>query len=184
MENIVHENYINFLYKFRWYISIIIPLLVFGLATNLKHLEIDGSYHIWFEEDSQTLIDYDKFREEFSNDDDIVIVFKDENTIFNAKALSSIQRLTEALWEMPHIDRVDSITNYQHVHSDAFRPDDVLVEDFIMEDLSVASPEYFKERLKVATSDSIITGSFISEDGKTTMIFARLAANANEGCRD
>jgi len=113
------KKYIDFLYKFRWAIVIIVPLIVMMLASSLKHLEIDGSYRIWFEKDSQTLIDYDKFREEFSNDDGITIVFKDENGIFNKKALSSIQRITEAFWDVPHIDRVDSITNYQHVHSEA-----------------------------------------------------------------
>lgn len=174
------QRYIDFLYKFRWIITFFIPIIVLILASNLKHLEIDGSYRIWFEKDSQTIKDYDKFREEFSNDDGITIVFKDDNTVFNKKALSSIQRITEALWDMPHIDRVDSITNYQHVHADASRPDDVLVDDFIREDLDDTTPAYYKNRLKVATSDPIITGSFISKDGKTTMIFARLEANANE----
>ena len=174
------KNYINFLYKFRWVIVLLVPLIVIFLASSLKHLEIDGSYRIWFEKDSKILTDYDKFREEFSNDDGITIVFKDENGIFNKKALGSIQRLTEALWEMPHIDRVDSITNYQHVHSEADKPDDVLVDDFIREDLSEATPAYFKNRQKIATSDSIVRDSFISGDGKTTMIFARLEPDANE----
>ena len=129
-------KYINFLFKFKWLIVIAIPLIVFALALNLKHLEIDGSYRIWFEKDSKILTDYDKFRSEFSNDDGIVVVFKDENGIFNKKALSSIQRLTEAFWDMPHIDRVDSITNYQHVHTEVDKPDDVLVDDFIVEDLT------------------------------------------------
>ena len=175
------KNYINFLYKYRWAIAFIVPLLVMILASNLKHLEIDGSYRIWFEEDSKILTEYDKFRDEFSNDDGIVIVFQDKNGIFNKKALSSIQRLTEALWEMPHIDRVDSITNYQHVHSESDKPDDVLVDDFIVEDLSEVTPAYLKNRKEVATHDSIITDSFISKDGTTTMIFARLEPNANEG---
>jgi len=173
-------KYIDFLYKFKWAIVIIVPLIVLLLASSLKHLEIDGSYRIWFEKDSQTLTDYDKFRNEFSNDDGIVIVFKDENGIFNKKALGSIQRITEALWEMPHIDRVDSITNYQHVHSEADKPDDVLVDDFIVEDLAEATPSYLEERKKIATSDSIIVDRFISKDASTTMIFARLEANANE----
>jgi predicted RND superfamily exporter protein len=150
------------------------------LASYLKHLEIDGSYRIWFEKDSKILTEYDKFRDEFSNDDGIVIVFQDKNGIFNKKALSSIQRLTEALWEMPHIDRVDSITNYQHVHSDADKPNDVLVDDFIVEDLSEVNATYLQNRKEVATHDSIITDSFISKDGTTTMIFARLEPNANE----
>jgi len=174
------KRYIDFLYKFRWAIVVIVPLIVLLLASSLKHLEIDGSYRIWFEKDSQTLIDYDNFRNEFSNDDGIVIVFKDENGIFNKKALGSIQRITEALWEMPHIDRVDSITNYQHVHSEADKPDDVLVDDFIVEDLSEATPTYLEERKKIATHDSIIVDRFISKDATTTMIFARLEANANE----
>jgi len=174
------QVYINFLYKFKWAIVMIVPLIVLLLASSLKNLEIDGSYRIWFEKDSQTLVDYDNFRNEFSNDDGIVIVFKDENGIFNTKALGSIQRITEALWEMPHIDRVDSITNYQHVHSEIDKPDDVLVDDFIVEDLAEAAPAYLKERQTIATSDSIIVDRFISKDATTTMIFARLEANANE----
>ncbi|MCF6244468.1 MAG: efflux RND transporter permease subunit [Sulfurovum sp.] len=172
--------YIDFLYKFRWAIVIIVPLIVMMLASSLKHLEIDGSYRIWFEKDSKTLIDYDKFRDEFSNDDGIMVVFRDENGIFNKKALGSIQRITEAMWDMPHIDRVDSITNYQHVHTQANKPDDVLVDDFIQEDISDASEAYLVNRKAVATSDDIIKGSFISKDGKTTMIFARLEGQANE----
>jgi len=180
------KNYINFLYKFRWAIVILVPLIVALLASSLKHLEIDGSYRIWFEKDSKILTDYDKFREEFSNDDGIVVVFKDENGIFNKKALSSIQRITEAFWDMPHIDRVDSITNYQHVHSEPDKPDDVLVDDvlvddFIAEDLSKVDDSYLAGRKKAALADSIIVDSFISKDGTTTMIFARLEAGANEG---
>ncbi len=174
------KKYIDFLYTFRWLIVFLVPILVAILASSLKHLEIDGSYRIWFEKDSKILTDYDTFRDEFSNDDGISIVFRDENGIFNKKALGSIRRMTQALWEMPHIDRVDSITNYQHVHSDANKPDDVLVDDFIMDDLDASDMSYLNNRKEVATSDSIIRDSFISKDGKTTMIFARLEADANE----
>lgn len=174
------KQYIDFLFRFKWAIVFVVPLIVFALALNLKHLEIDGSYRIWFEKDSKILTDYDTFRSEFSNDDGIVVVFKDENGIFNKKALASIQRLTEAFWDMPHIDRVDSITNYQHVHTEEGKPDDVFVDDFIVEDLSEVDEIYFSDRKKVALADSIIVDSFISKDGTTTMIFARLESEANE----
>lgn len=170
-----------FLFRFKWVITIVVPLIVLALASNLKDLEIDGSYRIWFEKESKILTDYDTFRSEFSNDDGVTIVFQDENGIFNKKALSSIQRITESLWDMPHIDRVDSLTNYQYVHSEASAPDDVLVDDFIVEDLEEATPEYLAERKEIAISDSIIVDGFISKDGTTTMIFARLEAEANEG---
>jgi predicted RND superfamily exporter protein len=174
-------KYIDLLFRFKWGIVLAIPIIVLFLASNLQHLQIDGSYRIWFEKDSKILTNYDKFRSEFSNDDGVTIIFKDENGIFNKKALGSIQRITEALWDMKHIDRVDSLTNYQHVHSEASAPDDVLVEDFIVEDLNEATAEYLAEREKVALGDSIIVDAFISKDGTTTMIFARLEAEANEG---
>jgi uncharacterized protein len=174
------QKYVDFLFRFKWGIAIVVPLIVFALASNLKDLQIDGSYRIWFEKDSKILTDYDKFRSEFSNDDGVTIVFKDESGIFNKKALASIQRITDALWDMNHIDRVDSLTNYQHVHSEVSAPDDVLVDDFIIEDLAEATPEYLEDRKKVALADSIIVNGFISKDGTTTMIFARLEAEANE----
>lgn len=174
------KRYLELLYKVRWFVVFLVPVMVFFLASNLKHLEIDGSYRIWFEDDSKILTDYDKFRDTFSNDDGISVVFKDENGVFHKKALESIQRITEKMWELPNIARVDSLTNYQHVHAEAKNPDDVLVDDFIEEDLSEATEEYFKDRENIATSDSIIRDRFISKDGKTTMIFARLEANANE----
>ena len=173
------RQYLGFLEKFKWIIAIAIPLVVFSLAINLKHLEIDGSYRIWFEEDSKSLTDYDYFRSEFSNDDAITIMFKDEKGIFNKKALGSVHRITEALWEMNHVDRVDSISNYQYIHIEADSPDEILVDDFI-EDLEARSPEFLANRAKIAVKDPSVVNAFISEDAKTTMIVARLDADVNE----
>jgi len=103
------KKYIEFLYKFRWIIAIGVPLLVFALASNLKNLAFEGSYRIWFGENSKILNDYDNFRKVFGNDDAVVIVFKDKNGIFNKKALSSIDRITEKLWQTKYITRVDSL---------------------------------------------------------------------------
>ena len=174
------KKYIDFLSKFKWFIALVIPVLVLLLAFNLKYLEIDGSYRIWFEKDSKSLLNYDAFRSEFSNDDGVTIIFKDKNGIFNKKALASIQRITEALWNMNHVDRVDSITNYQYVHSEAATPDDVLVDDFI-EDLDTTTSKFLEQRKEIALNDPIVVNSFVSKDGTTTMIFARLDADANEG---
>ena len=174
------KQYIHFLQKFKWLITFIVPFIVLLLALNLKDLQIDGSYRIWFEEDSQTLKDYDQFQSDFSNDDGLTIVFKDENGIFNQKALASVQRITEDLWNMNHVDRVDSITNYQYIHNEASAPDDVLVDDFI-ENLEELSPEFLAKRREIAMHDSMVVNGCISKDGKTTLIVARLDDAANNG---
>ncbi len=173
------KKYIEFLYKFRWFVAIAVPLLVLALASNLKHLEIDGSYRIWFGEKSKTLTDYDDFRRTFGNDDALIISFRDENGIFNKKALQSIDNITQKLWRMKYVARVDSITNYQYVHANAEEPDDVIVEDFI-QDIDHHDKDYFANREEIAVNDSLIVDGFISRDGKTTMISARLTPKVND----
>jgi predicted RND superfamily exporter protein len=173
------KKYIEFLYKFRWIIAIGIPLLVLALASNLKHLEMDGSYRIWFGEKSKILTDYDDFRRTFGNDDAVIITLKDENGIFNKKALKSIDNITQKLWRMKYIARVDSITNYQYVHANPEEPDDVIVEDFV-QDIDSADEAYFQERKEIATHDKLIVDGFISRDGTTTMISARLTPKVND----
>lgn len=173
------KQYIEFLQKFKWLIAIGIPLLVLALSSNLKHLEIDGSYRIWFGEESKILKDYDDFRRTFGNDDAVIISFKDEKGIFTKKALQSIDNITQALWQMKYVARVDSITNYQYVHADPEEPDDVIVEDFV-QDIPNATAEYLKNRKEIATNDPLVVDGFISKDGTTTMISARLVPKVND----
>ena len=173
------QTYINILQKYKWAIVIIIPLLVLALASNLKNLSFEGSYRIWFGENSKILKDYDDFRLIFGNDDAVVITFKDKNGIFNKKALGTVQRITDKLWQTKYITRVDSITSYQHVHSDIKYPDEIIVEDFIL-DLDKLSKNDLEIKKQIAINDPQLSGSLISKDGTTTMISARLVAKAGE----
>jgi predicted RND superfamily exporter protein len=173
------KAYIEFLHRFRWFIAIAVPMVVIFFATYLKDLTLDGSYRIWFAEGSETLQTYDKFRSEFSNDDGITIVFRDEKGMFNKKALQSIADLTEKLWDMPYVDRVDSLTNHQYVRVSETNPDEIRVEDFI-EDVSSLNDASLTKLKSIAVNDTLIEGTLISKDGTTTMLFARLEPEANE----
>lgn len=172
-------NYINILQKYRWAIVIIIPLLILTLASSLKNIQFEGSYRIWFGENSKILNDYDDFRLIFGNDDAVVITFKDEDGIFNKKALGTVQRITDKLWQTKYITRVDSITSYQHVYAHKEEPDEIIVEDFIL-DLDSLSSKDLEYKKQIAINDPQVSGSLISADGTTTMISARLVAKAGE----
>jgi len=173
------DNYIRVLFQYRWFVVIIVPLFVLFSLINLQNLEIDGSYRIWFEKDSPKLQAYDNFRSDFSNDNGITITFKDENGIFTKKALSSISRITEALWNLEYIDKVSSLTNYQYIYTKASVPDEVILEDFI-HDIDQAAKSYFEERKRIALHDPILLHGLISADAKTTIIFARLDTDTNK----
>ncbi len=175
------EKFVTSLIKFRWSIAILIPLLTIGFAYQLKNISFEGSYRIWFDEDSKILQDYDKFREVFGNDDAVSISFTNEAGIFNAKTLAMIDRMTQKLWETPYIARVDSITNYQYIHANPEEPDDVIVENFIdittLTDMKAAD---FKAKEQIALDEELIMERMISKDLKTTIIVARMTPKASD----
>jgi predicted RND superfamily exporter protein len=173
------RGYVEFLYRFRKIISFLFPILVVLFSFSLRDLEFEGSYRIWFEKGSDTLKSYDEFRSEFSNDDALTIYFKDENGIFNKKALSIVKELTDKLWHLKYVERVDSLTNYQYIRADSKDRDNLLIDDFIKYPQK-ADADFLKRREEIALKDSNLVGSFISKDGKTTMIVARLVADVNE----
>lgn len=171
------KKFVNYIIRFRWYIAILIPLLTIALATQLKELQFDGSYRIWFGKESDSLKKYDSFKAIFGNDDSIIIVFRDENGVMNPKALGVVERLTKKLWQTKYIARVDSLTNYQYVHVNPEFPDEIVIENFI-EDVDSLLPEQLKEKEAIALKEDLLVNRIISSDGKTTMIVGRLTPRA------
>lgn len=173
------RNYINWIIKYKKAIALLVPIIVFVLASFLKDLQFEGSYRIWFGEESKILKGYDGFRKVFGNDDGVVVAFKDENGVFNEKALSSIRRITDKLWETKYVARVDSLTNYQYVYADKEYPDEIIVEDLVLDDIKYTDKN-MQELKSIALNDPDIVDGLISKDGTTTLIVARLIANAGE----
>ena len=173
------KKFVDLVIKFRWFFAIIIPLITVLMASQLKHLEFEGSYRIWFGKDSQILKNYDDFRSVFGNDDAVTIIFTDENGLMNPKALHVIDNITQKLWTTKYIARADSLTNYQYVHADPEYPDDVLVEDFI-DDIDALTPEQLQEKARIIQGEDTAVHRLISEDGKTTMIVGRMTPKAGD----
>ncbi len=173
------HTFINGIIRFRWIIAIMVPLITVLFASQLKYLEFEGSYRIWFDESSQVLKDYDNFRGIFGNDDALTIMFSDEGGVLNPKALHVINRITQQLWQTSDIARVDSLTNYQYVHADDANPDEVIVEDFIS-DIDALTPEDIAQKKAIIKGEDQIVGRIISKDLKTTMIVARMTPKAGD----
>lgn len=173
------KAFIDKVIQFRWAIAILIPLITIAFASQLKHLEFEGSYRIWFGETSPILKKYDNFRAVFGNDDAVTIMFRDEEGVMNPKALHVIDNITQKLWATKNIARVDSLTNYQYVHVDPEYPDDVIVDDFIV-DIDALTPEQLAEKKAIAVGEDMIVGKIVSADAKTTMIVGRMTPKAGD----
>ena len=171
------QKFVNSVIKFKWLIAVLIPLITLAMASSLKNLEFEGSYRIWFGKESKILKDYDHFRAVFGNDDAVTIMFSHEEGVFTKEALQAVEEITSKLWETKYIARVDSITNYQYVHSDVEYPDEVIVEDFI-DEIEALTPKELEKKKEIALTQDIIIGKLISADAKTTMIVGRMTPKA------
>lgn len=160
------ENYLKFLEKNRKSILVLTTMLVAVLCISLKDLAYEGNYRIWFDKDSSIIKNYERFRTTFSGDDTFYVSFKNDDGIFSEKPVSIILDLTEEFKKIEGVQKVDSLTNYQHISSEE---DDLIVEDFIYDFYGL------DEKEKLALNDALIKKQLISEDGKTTLISIRLS---------
>ncbi len=161
------QNYLNFLQKYKYFIITCITVIVALLSLSLKNLAYEGSYKIWFDKDSKIIKDYEEFRNRFSSDDTFIVAFRDENGIFNKKAVDTILYLTQEFKKLDGVRKVDSLSNYQYIFSE---DDDIIVEDFLYGD------DDFSLKKSLAVKDELILHQLISQDAKTTMIALSLNA--------
>ncbi len=164
------NNYTNIIFRYTWALFLTFPILVILMASfNLSKLGFDESWKIWYT--PHTLEKYDAFVSEFIYDDAVVIVFKDDDGIFNRKALASIKRLTDKINKVRYVRNVLSLTSYQHISSGV--GEDILIQPYILDPDDPIDIENKKVNVKKNTP---LVRRLISEDLKFTMIIARLSS--------
>lgn len=168
------QNYINFLEKYKGRLFLFITIIVLVCSFWLKDLAFEGSYRIWFSPDSKIMKAYDDFRDNFSTDDTFIVAFRDENGIFNTKAINVLLSLTEEISSLDGVRKVDSLSNYQYISA---LDDELNVDDFIYEN-DIGD---LKEKEQIALKDTLILNHAISKDGKSTMLSVKLDTQTSIG---
>lgn len=105
--------------------------------------------------------------EEYSRANTILVVFRAEDgSIFTPRTLETIKNFTDAAWQLPYAQRVDSITNFQYSDADG---DDLIVADLVANPAAATAEELAKIR-DVALSEPRLLGYLVSADGKTVAV--------------
>ncbi len=130
---------------------------------------------IWFRESDPNIKVLDQFERQFGNDENMIIVLRHPEGIFNAKRIKVIHQLTEGMWKVPQIIRVDSLTNYNFTQ---VKDDDLHVSpffDFGLDKDKEYSALELEQKKNFALRHKVLPGYLISPDANSAMIFARLA---------
>lgn len=141
------------------------------LSTGASRLTSNFSYRIWFAEGSHRLALFDSFERRFGNDELSVLVVHSPSGIFDKDSAELLIQLTEEVWRVPEVIRVDSLSNFNWVHGEE---EELIVEPLIPDDMELTE-ELLQERKKLAIEHPSILNYLISEDAKTAIIYARMA---------
>jgi predicted RND superfamily exporter protein len=124
-------------------------------------------YRIYFTDDNPDLMAMERFEVTYSGIDSVAIVIHtEEGDLFSREAASAIEEITELAWQMPHVRRVNSITNFQHSWADG----DVLTVEDLIQGASNLSEEDLSRSRAIALNEPLLAGKLISPDARTTII--------------
>lgn len=140
--------------------------IVIGLAAGVRQIKTDFTYRAFFSAEDPMRVQVERFEQTFSNDDSVVLLVHSPSGVLDADSSRLVVKLTEAMWRVPDIVRVDSLSNYSWVKADG---DNIRVRPMIP-DSGLDSQALQAERRAAIKADPLLPNYLISEDEKTTMV--------------
>ena len=159
------DYYQKALVQFRWPIIIFTIILVGILGSGARFLKFTADYRIFFNEDDIYLQTLNTLHNTYTKDDIVLFVItpKDGN-VFSRENLAAIQQLTDQAWEIPHVQRVDSLKNFQHTYANG---DELIVHD-LYDDAESLTDQELEEIKQVALNDTLLRNRLVSANGRVT----------------
>lgn len=149
-----------------WLLFITIILTLVSII-GLKDIGLASDYKIFFDDDDKDLQVLEVMESTYNTTDNVFIMIKPKTSdIYNVKTISLIYQFTQELWQVAHVTRVDSLTNFPYSQANG---DDITIEEFIYE-ASQITPERVKYIKGAAQGEKDLVGSIITSDGKFTAI--------------
>ena len=118
-------------------------LLSFAIISNLPKITIDTSTEGFLHDEDPALVRYEKFKEQFGQDEKIMVVVEAKN-IFDLEVLKKLKKLhTELAENVPHLNDITSLINARNTRGDG--------DQLIVEDLFENFPQNEEELAKIKT---------------------------------
>lgn len=138
---------------------IVLTLGIFKINSNF-------SVKIWLQENDPRITALNEHEHTFGSSDSIDLVITNKKGIFNHETLKAVSELTEKMWTVTDIVRVESLVNHNWVTAEG---DDINISPFISTDLDETQEELNIKR-DLAIFDKQLLNNFISSSGNMTYI--------------
>jgi len=142
-------------------------LIIFALFTSgIYFISSNFSVKVWLNENDRRIDDLNLHEKTFGSSDTMDVIIYNPNGVFNELTIKVIQDISEKMWKVQDIVRVESLTNYNWIES---VDDDISISPFISDEDSLTIP-FLKQREKQALSDKHLVNNLISPSGKLAYI--------------
>lgn len=159
------DGYIKLIANLRWPLILISLGWVAFAASGAKHLTFSNDYRIFFSAENPQLLAFESMQSTYTKNDNVLIVISPKaGDVFTPKTLALVEEVTQAAWQVPYSNRVDSISNYQHTYADA---DDLVVQN-LYEDALTLDADSIRAVREVALQEPVLLNRLISPDGAVT----------------
>jgi hypothetical protein len=86
-----------------------------ALAAGARHIRVDNSLEVWFLEDDPALVAYERYKQQFGNDEIVIVAAVAPDSAYAPAALERVRAACDRIEAHPKIRRVNSITHGLHV---------------------------------------------------------------------
>lgn len=102
------------LHSFRYYILL---LIIIGIALGFKSIQkaiiVDNSLEVWFLENDPSVKDYNEFKEKFGNDEIIMLMLKDKQSMLNKEQCLKLKNISDGIQAISEVKAVFSAADQE-----------------------------------------------------------------------
>lgn len=146
------------------------------LLPGILRIKSEFSIRMWYKKSHPEIKKLDLFEKKFGSDFFTLIAAYHPEGIFKKEHLNTIQEITNKLWLVPNIIRVNSITNHYKITS---FEDEIQILPLVDEQTPLTDKEA-KRILNSITDEDKLDNTILSEDRTTTLIFGYLKPSFKE----
>jgi hypothetical protein len=151
----------------RWWVILASIASLVAMAWGIQFLSFEKDLRIYFSKDNPEFLAYDAIEKTYvRNDNLMIVVAPGDGDVFTRETLSVLEELTNAAWQIPHSQRVDSLTNFQYTRADG---DDLVVSDLVEDATSLTDADLVKIR-EVALDEPLLVNALVSDRGHVAAV--------------
>jgi len=140
------------------------------IMIGLGSMKANFTHTAFFKSTDPQLQRFESFERQFGNDDAAIVVVHSPSGVFDADTAELLRKLTDQMWKVPEVIRVDSLTNFQWVHAEG---DEIEIEPLLPRE-GTLTPELLEQRKQIALKHEVLPDYLVSKDAKVAVVYAKL----------